>query len=169
MRGKGASLAAIEAVYREGFERFATVAVAIVGSQAAARDAVQEAFVLAVRQRDRFRGDGSLEGWLWRTVVNEARTQRRRASARPRLEGEAGRRWLDIDPEPGLDGEIGALVALLPERQRIAVFLRYYADLSYEQIAEALGISKGTVAATLSTAHRTLRLQLEEVVPWTSR
>jgi RNA polymerase sigma factor (sigma-70 family) len=51
----------------------------------------------------------------------------------------------------------------LPERQRLAVFLRYYADLDYTAIGEALGISAGTVAATLNAAHAALRGRLEEV------
>ena len=55
-----------------------------------------------------------------------------------------------------------ALLAL-PERQRLAVFLRYYADLSYGQIADALGVRPGTVAASLHAAHAALREQLEEL------
>jgi RNA polymerase sigma-70 factor, ECF subfamily len=52
----------------------------------------------------------------------------------------------------------------LPERQRLAVFLRYYADLSYDEIAEVLEVRPGTVAASLNAAHRTLRSELAEVV-----
>jgi RNA polymerase sigma factor (sigma-70 family) len=52
-------------------------------------------------------------------------------------------------------------VAALPERQRQALFLRHYADLDYEQIAEVLGIARGTVSATLHAAHRALRETLE--------
>lgn len=53
-----------------------------------------------------------------------------------------------------------ARVAALPERQRLAVFLRYYADLDYASIAEALDVEVGTVSATLSQAHRNLRADL---------
>ena len=164
-RHEGASLAAIEAAYRDGFERFATVAAAIVGSQAAARDAVQDGFAAAIRNRRQFRGDGSLEGWLWRTVVNEARSLRRRRVAAENAESrvfdwvtEAG--W---DERLDADGVVGALVASLPQRQRLVIFLRYYADLTYQQIAEALELQPGTVAATLNRAHEVLRLRLEEV------
>ncbi len=52
-------------------------------------------------------------------------------------------------------------VAALPERQRLAVFLRYYADLDYRAVAAALDVEVGTVSATLSSAHRALRKQLE--------
>ena len=56
-----------------------------------------------------------------------------------------------------------ALIALLPERQRLAIFLRYYADLDYRSIAEALGVEVGTVSATLATAHASLRKALTRV------
>jgi RNA polymerase sigma-70 factor (ECF subfamily) len=62
------------------------------------------------------------------------------------------------------DDDVRASLLSLPERQRLAVFLRYYADLSYEQIADALGVRVGTVAASLHAAHVSLRQRLEEVV-----
>jgi RNA polymerase sigma factor (sigma-70 family) len=162
---QGASLDEIEAVYRREFDRFATVACAIVGSDAGARDAVQDAFAHAVRRRGQFRASGSLVGWLWRAVVNEARTQRRRALVRASAEARAG----SDDPCAASDAvsadveAISGLIESLPERQRLVVFLRYYADLTYDDIAEALAVRPGTVAATLNAAHRVLRLRLEEV------
>jgi RNA polymerase sigma factor (sigma-70 family) len=54
-------------------------------------------------------------------------------------------------------------LARLPERQRLVLFLRYFADLPYDAIADALEISPGTVAATLNAAHQSLRRWLEEV------
>ena len=61
------------------------------------------------------------------------------------------------------DAAVRALLAQLPERQREAIFLRYYADLDYAAIAGLLGISAGTVAATLNAAHSALRERLEGV------
>jgi RNA polymerase sigma factor (sigma-70 family) len=58
---------------------------------------------------------------------------------------------------------VRAVLAMLPERQRLALFLRYYADLDYDAIATALGISTGTVGATLHAAHAALRAQIQEV------
>jgi RNA polymerase sigma factor (sigma-70 family) len=55
-------------------------------------------------------------------------------------------------------------VAGLPERQRLVLFLRYYADLDYAAIARVLGIRRGTVSATLSQAHAALRPLLAEEV-----
>ena len=61
------------------------------------------------------------------------------------------------------DGRLAAAIQALPERQRLAVFLRYYADLEYRQIGEVLGIATGTVSAALNAAHHTLARQLNGV------
>jgi RNA polymerase sigma factor (sigma-70 family) len=55
-----------------------------------------------------------------------------------------------------------AAVATLPERQRLIVFLHYYADLDYATIADSLGIRTGTVGATLNAARAALRQVLKE-------
>jgi RNA polymerase sigma factor (sigma-70 family) len=54
------------------------------------------------------------------------------------------------------DLALAAAVRDLPPRRRLAIFLRYFADLSYADIGAVLGVSEGTVAATLSQAHRQL-------------
>lgn len=144
----------IETVYRTRYAVFIRVATAIVGDRDQARDAVHDGFVRAVRHRRRFRG-GSLEGWIWRIVVNAAR--RRRARERPMPPELASPQ----EATTSENGDLRALVATLPERQRHALFLRYYADLDYQAIAQALGIKPGTVAAHLHAAHETLRSRLE--------
>jgi len=58
---------------------------------------------------------------------------------------------------------VRTIVYRLPERQRLALFLRYYADLDYATIAGTLGISEGTVAATLHAARSALRHALTKV------
>src|SRR5215212_2679137 len=77
-RGRcGAELAEIEAVYRRRLSELRRVAAAITGDRDGAGDVVQDAFVTAVRKRTAFRGEGSIDAWLWRIVVNEARAARR--------------------------------------------------------------------------------------------
>ena len=139
------------------------MAEAIVGDGELARDVVQDAFARAIRSRFDYRGEGSLEGWVWRTVVNAARNAwRDRPPAHLPLH--------EVADEPAAStnghsprGDVRALVAALPERQRLVLFLRYYADLEYGRIAEALEIQPGTVGATLSQAQAAVRLRLEEV------
>lgn len=159
-RTGAASLSAIELSYRESFRRYLHVATAITGDVDLAADAVQEGFVRAVRLRRSYRGSGSVEAWLWRIVVNAARDQASRSQtfAASQELTPAGPEISAADP-----ARLRALLAGLPERQRLVLFLRYYADLDYEAIAAALQISAGTVGATLHTARATLRAQIQEV------
>jgi RNA polymerase sigma factor (sigma-70 family) len=150
-------LAQIEEAYRERYPVFLRVALAIVGDAELARDAVHDAFVRAVRHRRRYRGGRDIEPWLWRIVVNAARKRRPRAAELPLPSVEIAA------PTTPLNGDLRSLVASLPERQRQALFLRYYADLDYQSIADALGIKPGTVAASLHGAHQALRRRLEEM------
>ena len=149
----------LEQLYRTRYEHFVVVAAAITRDVDLAHDAVQTAFATAVRKRRTFRGSGSLEAWVWRIVVNEARRLVRRPSEEP-LERSA-----EAPANGRADDPLGvrAYVAALPERQREALFLRYYADLDYRTITDILGVEVGTVSATLSAAHQALRERLEEV------
>lgn len=137
----------LEALYRERLPEYRRAATAIAGDEESGRDAVQEAFAKAIRKRRRFRGEGQLEAWLLRIVVNAARDARRRRLRQVEL------------PEPIATRaeNLGLPLGLLTERQREVLFLHYYADLDYTTIAQALGISSGTVGATLSAARETLR------------
>jgi RNA polymerase sigma factor (sigma-70 family) len=151
---RGASIAELEEVYRAGFLRFVRVATAIAGDEDTGADAVHDAFVQAVRKRRSYRGDGALEGWVWRLVVNAAK-KRVRPVKRAELEEPPVRDNSFGDP-------IRALIAAMPDRQRLVLFLRYYADLDYGAIAATVGIAPGTVGATLNAAHAALRQALEE-------
>lgn len=151
----------LESVYRRRYRRFLRVATAILGDEANGHDAVQEGFAQALREQLSFRSEGPLEAWVWRMVVNAAlaarrrRVSRREAPEASEIPNSSGR----VSDERG----VRASVAALPERQRLAVYLRYYADLDYGSIAKTLGIEEGTVSATLSSAHRALRRSLQEV------
>lgn len=146
--------ASIEAVYRADFARFARFARAVTGDRETALEAVQEGFADALRKADRWRGSGTLEAWIWTCVLNRARKAKRRVPA-------ASHRVSEDAPQT--DPVLRARLAALPERQRLIVFLRYFADLGYADIASMLGLEVGTVSATLHAAHAALRAQLEEV------
>jgi RNA polymerase sigma factor (sigma-70 family) len=157
------SIEALEQIYRSRYQRFLRVALVIVGNRESASEVVQEAFAKAIRARFEFRGDGSIEAWVWAIVVNVARS-----SARQTVPEYLAEEPPDI-PAAAANGhatewpELRAAISALPERQRLAVFLRHYADMDYDQIADVLKIERGTVAATLHAAHATLRKQMSEV------
>jgi RNA polymerase sigma-70 factor, ECF subfamily len=155
----GARVPDLEEVYRLRYRQFLRVATAIVGDEDAGHDAVQDGFASALRHRGDFRGDGPLEAWVWRAVVNAAKKAASRRT--PVLDAELER--ATSNGAHADETSVRAWIAGLPERQRLAVFLRYYADLDYRSIADALEIEVGTVSATLASAHSTLRKQIEEV------
>jgi DNA-directed RNA polymerase specialized sigma24 family protein len=149
-------IAELEELYRTRRADYCRVAAAIAGDRGLGEDAVQEAFAKAVRKRRSYRRRGSLEAWVWRIVVNAARDARRR---RPLL---ADVQELRLAETNGHGPRVP--LELLSERQREVLFLHYYADLDYATIADALGISPGTVGATLSTARGALRRALTHEV-----
>lgn len=159
--GMGADISpdALEILYRSRYTSFCRAAAAITDSREAGRDAVHDAFVEAVRKRSSFRGDGTLEAWVWPIVVQCALKARRRVEHLSDREP-ADLVWTDQTSDDL--GEVRKAVAALPDRQRLLVFLRYYGDLDYEGIARAAGIRTGTVGAELHAAHNTLRLHSKE-------
>lgn len=148
---------AIEELYRRRYGRFHGVLSTISGSYESGHDAVQEAFARALAKRSEFRGEGSLEGWVWQIAVRTA------------LEARTGKEVVSmngaLDPalvDPQRDPLLAAALKGLSPRRRLMIFLRYFADLSYAQIATACGVSEGTVAATLAQARDELLGALDE-------
>jgi RNA polymerase sigma factor (sigma-70 family) len=156
LRARRATADDLARLYAARGGAFAGVAAGICGEAAA--DVVQDAFVRALGRVGTLRSRGALEAWVWRIVLNEAR---RRARVRPQLAVAA-----PAAPEAG-DGDprvaaVRLAIEGLPARQREVVFLRYFADLDELSIALALGISRGTVAATLHRVHTRLRESMHE-------
>jgi RNA polymerase sigma factor (sigma-70 family) len=152
---------ALSDIYRRGYARFLRVAEAIVGDGENARDVVQDAFVRLIRSQPRFRGEGSLDAWVWRTVVNTACSARRTGTSR-RTASDPSVNLASMNGHAEGAG-VRKLLSTLPERQRLVLFLRYYADLDYRSIADVLEIQPGTVGATLNQAHSAMRQLLTEV------
>jgi len=136
--------------------------------RAAASDVTQQVFLKLLANIGQFRGESEFSTWLYRLVVNscldEARSHRPYAAAQDLLRPEA------VDgahsPESGyaqaqIAGSVRAAVASLPPKFRIAVLLRYFDDLSYEEMAKALRCSMGTVASRLSRGHKMLADRLK--------
>jgi RNA polymerase sigma-70 factor (ECF subfamily) len=160
VRASQRRLVELEALYKERWPAFARVAISITGSVDAGKEAVQEGFARAIDRQEEFRGDCPLEAWVWRIVVNTARTASVRAA---REEPETSIRSGEGSRNGDRPSEVASWMWELPERQRLAVFLRYWADLDYRAIAEVLEVEVGTVSATLNAAHQSLRRSAEEV------
>jgi RNA polymerase sigma-70 factor (ECF subfamily) len=148
----------LEELYRSRYLTFRNGMAAITGSYESARDVVQEAFARALRDRDQYRGDGPLAGWVWRIAVRVALESRRNGHELTLEELVAD---APAPPSRERDPALADALRELPPRRRLIVFLRYFADLSYAEIAALCEISEGTVAATLAHAHSDLSKALQ--------
>ena len=140
------------------------------GDTALAEDVTQDVFIKVLGSLDRFAGRADLSTWLYRIVANacmDEQRRRRRWSFLGELGDALPTAWSEPRPS-AIEGLVAderaqmirdAIGALSP-KLRIAVLMRYFDDLSYEQIADALECSMGTVASRLSRAHAELARRL---------
>jgi RNA polymerase sigma-70 factor (ECF subfamily) len=146
-----ASKREIEEIYRKRYPAFRRTLATVTGSYEAAHDVVQEAFARALASRRQYRGEAPLAAWVWQIAFRVALDERAR-SMRVLLEEK-----LELElVEPAHDPELADALRRLPARRRLVFFLRYFADLTYEEIATVCGISEGTVAASLAQARAEL-------------
>ena len=153
------SIEEIQQVYEARQTGFVLAATALLKNSEAARDAVQEGFAQALVARRKWRG-GSAEAWIWKIVQRKALDEIRRRQRSVGLDQEFETRGLLSENHSGL----AEAVAALPPRRRAMVFLHYFADLAYPDIAKLCGVSDGTVAATLAQARAELSGLLEKEV-----
>ena len=155
------------ALFRHHYAPMCRLAYVILGDAGRAEEVVMEAFVHTFGGWRGLRDVERADAYLRRTVVNLCRTQVRRRRVEDRSNaahlrsgaGAAAGRDLAQDVA---NRQVWAAVRALPERQRAAVALRYYADLPEAEIAETLGCSVGTVKSQLSKARAALGRALAE-------
>ncbi|MFI5262335.1 MAG: RNA polymerase sigma factor [Candidatus Limnocylindrales bacterium] len=155
---------AFEDLMAEHLDASLRVAVAILGDADEARDATQEAFITAWRQLPRLRDPAKAASWLHRITVNTSISCLRR---RAREKSVTSALALAVGDGGGVDDGLvhreslrTALWQLKPEH-RVVLFLRFYEDLTVEQIAERTGIRQGTVKSRLHYGLERLRQAYE--------
>jgi RNA polymerase sigma factor (sigma-70 family) len=132
---------------------------AALGERALAEDAVAEGFARAYAKWSKVSKMDSPTGWVFVVALNHARTLARQ---RTREQAHAVRfesAQTVQGPEP--DGPVWRTVAELSPASRMAVALRYIADLPEVEVARLMGVSRGTVATTLHRARKTLAERLQ--------
>ncbi len=165
----------------ELFRRYRTVAYRVahrlLGNEADALDAVQEAFIKVLVHLPSFQGRSSFKTWFLRVVSNAALDLGRQRSRRETLSLDGlGPKFREeceplLHPDPAhelerldLRRKLHEALAQLPLAQRQTFVLHAEADLSYREVAESLGISIGTVMSRLYYARQRLRVLLEPSV-----
>jgi RNA polymerase sigma-70 factor (ECF subfamily) len=140
------------------------------GDSAAAGDATQQVFLKLITSIKSFRGESEFATWLRRLVVNTCLDGSRKSKSRERaIEPEQLARIADpASPDGDLvrrqeSSRIQAALASLPPKLRMPILLRYFDDLSYAEMAQALQCSAGTVASRLNLGHKLLAQKLEKL------
>ena len=149
-----------DAWYRELHPRLVTTPIAVLGNVDVARDAADEAFARAFERWTRVSGMESMDGWTYRVAYNVARRHWRRRALEHRLL----RTPVPEASVPGPAGELWLIVRELPVRQALAVSLRHVAQLTEQEVADVMGVKRGTVSATLRAAYERLRVRAADDV-----
>jgi len=154
----------LERLYRAHVARNVRVAYLLIGDLEAARDLVHDAFLRTAGRVHTLRNPDAFGAYMTRTVVNLSKRHRdRRALEQRFVEREAGQPPRQaLQPDIASRHELLSALRALPHRQRAALVLRFYADLSEAQVAEVLACPVGTVKSSISRGLATLRQQMEE-------
>jgi RNA polymerase sigma-70 factor, ECF subfamily len=169
-RARRGDVGAYEELVRK-YQDLAVRTAYVIAGGADAHDAAQEAFVKAYRALSRFRAGAAFRPWLLRIVANEAINRRRAARRQVNLALRAAESRPGGDAAPSPEGAalererreelVQAMSRLKPE-DRLVIAYRYWFDLSEQEMAQALGVARGTVKSRLSRAVGRLREILAE-------
>jgi RNA polymerase sigma-70 factor, ECF subfamily len=160
--GSGDS-AAFHALVDRHAQRLYRLAVSLIGNAADAEDVLQEAFVGAFRGLRSFEARSSVKTWLTRILVLQAAQWNRGKRRRPAGSLEDSTPAAAGSPETAIDVQ-AALGRLSPEHREILA-LREFEGMSYEEIAQVLGVPRGTVESRLHRARSEMREKLKDYLP----
>jgi RNA polymerase sigma-70 factor (sigma-E family) len=155
----------IGALYRVHAPQAGRLAYLLTGDAQVAEDIAHEAFVRLIGRFSHIRDEEAIPSYLRRSVVNLARKHwRKRSSERSylRREGPALAAEAGALPDVGARAELWDALGKLPYRQRAAIVLRIYEDLSEEQTARVLGCAVGTVKSSLSRGLQQMREEMND-------
>ena len=144
--------------YAHEHRRLLTSLILVTGSLDAAQEATDEAFTRAFAHWSRVATMASREGWTYRVALNVVRRRARRAQ----LERVLLARQRPATEVPAPADEAWLMVRELPPRQRTAVVLRFVADMTEQQVGEAMGVSRSTISSALADARTALAGMLTE-------
>ena len=151
----------LDELYDASYRRLVVQLYALCGDLADAEDAVQEAFVTALRKRSDFGRVSNPEAWLRTVALNQLRRGWRHAAVVRRYQGKVPGPQRSVEVGPEHVAIVAALAEVDPD-QREVVVLHHLADLGTAEIAAELGVPEGTVKSRLSRGRARLAPLLDE-------
>lgn len=169
-RCRAGDVAAFESLYQEYALRALRTAYLMTHQPSMAEDAVQETFVQVWTRIHELRDVHAFRAWFFRILINRVRNLGKRDGKDHSLPLETADDYHDArtpGPEEQVERDeelrrVQVSIALLPEVHRVTLILRYYSELSEEEIGAALGIPTGTVKSRLHAARARLQEQLSD-------
>lgn len=162
-------------IVRRWERRIFALAYGMLGREEDARDATQETFMAAFRNLRGFRGEAKVSSWLHRIAVNQCITRQRRAKVRKEAglddetEKDAGSFATPLERSPSRVVEnlertvaVRRAVNSLPLELRQVIVMKEFEELTFREIADALGLPLSTVKSRLYTALRQLQMRLQK-------
>ena len=154
------------AILREFQDVWYRMCVGLLRDGELARDATQETALRFLKQLPAFRGESQLRTWSLGIAINVCREMRRRSRPVDAVRLTDAQRAAEPGPEDSAEmaeskARVRAMLAELPERQREAVMLRFFEELSVDEAAEVMQCAAGTVKATIHQAMKALKKKLQ--------
>ena len=147
-------------------DRVFSIAVYSLGDRVVADDVTQQIFLKLFTAIRQFRGDSEFTTWLYRMVVNACHDERRRNKRMTAWGDASGQSAYEKKPQESqyarqeIAAVVQAAIGCLKPNFRMPILLKYVEGLSYDEIAEVMGCSKGTVASRLNRGHAELAKRL---------
>lgn len=162
---------AFHALYEMHRQRIFRLLFHIIGDKSLAEDLLHEVFLKVYRALPRFRFHSTFSTWIYRIALNEAKYRKRQTKNSVPLAKILGSPFDHVTaPDPLLvhilrqrQDLVRNMVLELPAKLKAVIVLKYIEELSYEEIAEILGCSLGTVASRLSRALQKLEIELRPI------
>jgi len=170
-RARGHDAEALGEIHHRYVRRVFGLCRHILGSRESAEDATSEVFLKLQRSIDSYDGSTPFPRWLLRVAGNQCidflRRHRRERQVIVEVEDRAAIEATSSEPSPLSSAirtaereQVQAAIARLPENYRVPLVLRFYSELSYDEIAQQLGLEKNHVATLLFRAKQELRWKL---------
>lgn len=155
--------AGLEAFCESNNERLVGLLTLHCGDRPTAEELAQETLVRVCMRWRSVGRMGNPEAWMFRVAINLANSYYRRKAAERKAKSRLGVETYHRDPDVANAVAIREALAELPKRQRAVLILRFYADLSTRDVADALGMPEGTVKTLSHRAMKTLRANITPV------
>lgn len=164
---------AIETLVYEHQARVYRLCLSILEDAADAQDAAQESFIAALKSLNSYRGDSAFNTWLYAITLNTCRSTLRKRKRRQTLDASLAEftvtdNRVKHNPERAMleterSEALWQAINKLDEKHRLPIILRYYHELSTEEISEVLAVNVGTIHSRLSNARSRLSGDLKRM------